>query len=116
MPSLRSHTHLQPSQADTQTKACKRVCLSSAENKKLELPPLLKFKNANTQPQLESGCKTLYRHGCDKWTKKTPACNMRLASCGANWLNSSSVFQINLGAMLTVLCFEISHERQAQNR
>ena len=27
MPTLRSHTHLQATQADTQTKACKRVCL-----------------------------------------------------------------------------------------
>ncbi len=26
-PTLRSHTHLQAAQADTQTKACKRVCL-----------------------------------------------------------------------------------------
>jgi hypothetical protein len=27
MPSLRSHTHLQATQANAQTKACKRVCL-----------------------------------------------------------------------------------------
>jgi hypothetical protein len=27
MPTLRSHTHLQAAQADTQAKACKRVCL-----------------------------------------------------------------------------------------
>ncbi len=27
MPTLRSHTHLQTTQANTQTKACKRVCL-----------------------------------------------------------------------------------------
>ena len=27
MPTLNSHTHLQATQADTQTKACKRVCL-----------------------------------------------------------------------------------------
>jgi hypothetical protein len=27
MPTLRSHTHLQAAQAETQTKACKRVCL-----------------------------------------------------------------------------------------
>ncbi len=42
--------------------------------------------------------------------------NMRLASCGVKWLNSSSVFQINFSAGLTVLCSEIPHERQAQNR
>lgn len=40
--------------------------------------------------------------------------NMRLASCGVKWLNSSSVFQINFSAGLTVLCPEIPHERQAQ--
>ncbi len=27
MPTLRSHTHLQATHADTQAKACKRVCL-----------------------------------------------------------------------------------------
>ena len=27
MPALRSHTHLQVTQANTQTKACKRICL-----------------------------------------------------------------------------------------
>jgi hypothetical protein len=42
--------------------------------------------------------------------------NMGLASCGVTCLNSSSVFQINFGAGLTVLCPEIPHERQAQNR
>ncbi len=29
MPTLRSHTHLQATQANSQTKACKRVCLPS---------------------------------------------------------------------------------------
>jgi hypothetical protein len=47
---------------------------------------------------------------------KTPAANMRLASCGVTCLHSSSVFQINFSAGLTVLCPEITHERQAQNR
>jgi len=42
--------------------------------------------------------------------------NMGLASCGVKWLNSSAVFQINFIAGLTVLCLEIPHERQAQNR
>jgi hypothetical protein len=41
---------------------------------------------------------------------------MRLASCGVKCLNSSSVFQINFSAGLTVLCSEIPHERQAQKR
>jgi hypothetical protein len=41
---------------------------------------------------------------------------MGLASCGVKCLNSSSVFQINFSAGLTVLCPEIPHERQAQKR
>ena len=48
--------------------------------------------------------------------RSKPAANMRLASCGVTCLNSSSVFQINFGAGLTVLCPEIPHERQAQKR
>ena len=42
--------------------------------------------------------------------------NMRLASCGVKCLNSSSVFQINFSAGLTVWCSEIPHERQAPKR
>ena len=42
--------------------------------------------------------------------------NMRLAFCGVTCLNSSSVFQINIGTGLSVLCSENPHERQAQNR
>jgi len=48
--------------------------------------------------------------------QRSPATNMRLASCGVKCLNSSAVFQINFSAELTVLCPEIPHERQAQNR
>jgi len=50
-----------------------------------------------------------------QWTR-TPAANMRLASCGVQCLNSSAVFQINFSAGLTVWCSEIPHERQAQKR
>ena len=49
-------------------------------------------------------------------TERNTAGNMRLASCGVKCLNSSSVFQINFSAGLTVLCSEIPHERQAQKR
>ena len=49
-------------------------------------------------------------------TNRTAAANMGLASCGVTCLNSSSVFQINFSAGLTVLCPEIPHERQAQKR
>jgi hypothetical protein len=48
--------------------------------------------------------------------KRSTTGNMRLASCGVKCLDSSAVFQINFSAGLTVLCPEIPHERQAQNR
>jgi hypothetical protein len=51
-----------------------------------------------------------------KRTKEARSGNMGLASCGVKCLNSSVVFQINFSAGLTVLCSEIPHERQAQNR
>ena len=55
-------------------------------------------------------------NGLQRWTDKRPTGNMGLASCGVKCLNSSVVFQINFSAGLTVLCPEIPHERQAQNR
>ena len=48
--------------------------------------------------------------------KEGRSANTRLASCGVMYFNSSVVFQINFSAGLTVLCPEIPHERQAQNR
>jgi hypothetical protein len=48
--------------------------------------------------------------------RRRASANMGLASCGVKCLNSSSVFQINFSAGLTVLCPEIPHERQAQKR
>ena len=42
--------------------------------------------------------------------------NMSLASCGVKCINSSSVFQINFSAGLTVLYPEVPHERQAHKR
>ena len=48
--------------------------------------------------------------------RRRASANMCLASCGVACLNSSVVFQINFSAGLTVLCPEIPHERQAQNR
>lgn len=42
--------------------------------------------------------------------------NMRLASCGVKWLNSSLVFQLEFCGRLTVQSSEIPHERQAANR
>lgn len=37
------------------------------------------------------------------------------ASGGVTWLDSSSVFQINFSAGLTVLCSEIRHNTKRQN-
>lgn len=37
MPTPHSHTHWQAAQAETQTKACQRVCLSDTEKKKLKI-------------------------------------------------------------------------------
>lgn len=55
-------------------------------------------------------------NGLQRWTDRRPTGNMRLASCGVKWLNSSTVFQINFSAGLTVKCSEIPHERQAPKR
>ena len=89
MPTLHSHTHCQATPANANTQAWQRVCLSQRSTETTE-------KRTNKE---EARCP-----------------NMRLASCGVKWLNSSSVFQINFSARLTVLCPEIPHERQAQNR
>src|SRR5690606_25117979 len=55
-------------------------------------------------------------NGLQRRTDRTPAANMRLASCGVKCLNSSAVFQLGFSAGLTVLCSDIPHERQAQKR
>ncbi len=55
-------------------------------------------------------------NGLQRWTDRRPTGNMRLAQWRVKCLNSSSVVQINFSAGLTVLCSEIPHERQAQNR
>jgi hypothetical protein len=54
MPTLHSHTHWQAPQANTQSIACQRVCLSHAEKKKLKISfPSKNFKNANPQTDTE---------------------------------------------------------------
>lgn len=89
MPALYSHTHCQAAQANAKTQAWQRVCLS------------------------QRTLKTKYKP-MDEEEARCP--NMRLASCGVKWLNSSSVFQLEFCGRLTVLSSEIPHERQAQNR
>ena len=78
--------------------------------------PSKKIKTPDTQTNPTKTAKLNNDNGLQtRWTR-TPAGNMRLASCGVKCLNSSSVFQINSSAGLTVLCPEIPHERQAQKR
>ncbi|WKZ76177.1 MAG: hypothetical protein QY303_04615 [Vicingaceae bacterium] len=78
--------------------------------------PSEKIKTPDTQTNTTKTHKINKDNGLQtRWTR-TPAGNMRLASCGVTCLNSSAVFQINFSAWLTVLCPEIPHERQAQNR
>jgi hypothetical protein len=78
--------------------------------------PLEKIKTPDTQTNPTKTVKLNNENGLQtRWTR-TPAGNMRLASCGVKCLNSSLVFQINFSAGLTVLCSEIPHERQAQKR
>jgi hypothetical protein len=86
-------------------------------NFKIYFPTLLK---KNKTPRHTSRHKMTEKLNNDnglqtRWTR-TPAGNMRLASCGVKWLNSSSVFQLEFCGRLTVLSSEIPHERQAQNR
>ena len=89
MPTLHSHTHCQASPVNAQAQAWQRVCLFQRSTK-------------TTDKQADE--------------KEARLPNMRLASCGVQWLNSSSVFQLEFCGRLTVLPSEIPHERQAQNR
>lgn len=89
MPTHNSHTHCQAALANATTQAWQRVCLFHRTSKPTD-------KKA------------------DEKEARLP--NMRLASCGVKWLNSSSVFQLDFCGRLTVLSSEIPHERQAQNR
>ena len=75
-----------------------------------------KIKTPDTQADTTKTVELNNNHALQtRWTR-TPAGNMRLASCGVKCLNSSAVFQINFSAGLTVLCSEIPHERQAWER
>ena len=85
------------------------------ELKKISSPSENK-KYPTAQPDTTKTVKRSIDNGLQGRTTRTTGYNMRLASCGVKCLNSSSVFQINFGAGLTVLCPEIPHERQAQKR
>ncbi len=91
MSTLHNHTHWQAPQADTQTKACQRVCLSNAEKKKLKIPfPSKNFKNTNIQPDRKTFGQLVAKlnidKGCKTWTTRTPGHNRRLAQWRVKWL------------------------------
>ena len=81
---------------------------SPSENKK--------YPTAPTNTTQTMTVKLNNDNGLQQRTDRRPTGNMRLASCGVKCLNSSEVFHINFSAGLTVLCPEIPHERQAQDR
>jgi hypothetical protein len=110
---------------NAQTKVCKRASTSPTQEKlffKISTPSKI-FKTANAQPthkdqitNLTMTAKLNNNNGLQtRWTR-TPAGNSGFASCGVKCLNSSSVFQFNFSAGLTVLCPEIPHERKAAER
>lgn len=120
MPTLHSHTHWQAPQADTQAKACQRVCLSLAEKKKLKIPfPSKNFKNANPQPDTKTFGQTVAKlnkdKGCKTRTTSTPACNTGLATMAGDVVNSTFVHLINFSAWGQVSASK-PPLRQARNR
>lgn len=90
MPTLHSHTHWQAPQADTQTKACQRVCLSHTEEKKLKISPSKNFKNSNPQTDPTTLGQVVEKLNIDKGfvvqTTRTPGHNRRLAQWRGKWL------------------------------
>lgn len=72
MSTLHSHTHWQAPQADTQTKAYQRVCLSHPEKKKLKtIFPSNNFKNANTKSDTKTIGQIVAKLNIDKGVKDT---------------------------------------------
>jgi len=100
MPTLHSHTHWQAPQADTQSKACQRVCLSHAERKKLKTSfPSKNFKNANTQTDTKTFeqfvAKLNIDKGCETRTTRTPGHNSTYKKLAVQWLNEVQYFNQN---------------------
>lgn len=80
MPTLHSHSHWQAPKADTQTKACQRVCLSDPEKKKLKISfPSKNLKNANSQSDTKTFGQLVEKLNIDKGfktqTTRTPGHN-----------------------------------------
>jgi hypothetical protein len=100
MPALHSHTHWQAPQADTQTKACQRVCLSHPEKKKIKISfPSKNFKTANPQTDTETigqlVAKLHIDKGCKTQTTRTPGHNSVYVAIAGGVVNRRSVLLRN---------------------
>jgi hypothetical protein len=85
MPTLHSHTHWQAPQADTQTKACQRVCLCHPEKKKLKISFSSKnFKNANTQTDTKTFGQLVVNLNIDKGYKTRTKERQGITLCISN--------------------------------
>jgi hypothetical protein len=98
---LHSHTHCQAPQADTQTKACQRVCLSDPEKKKLKISfPSKNFKNANAQTDTKTFGQLVAKlntdKGCKTRTTRTPGHNSTYTQAGVSCFvgQESSKFKV----------------------
>ncbi len=116
-----SHTHLQAPQANTQAKACKRVCLPNAEKKKIKISfPSKNFKNANTQSDRRTSGQLVAKlnidNGCKTRTTRTPACNTGLAKVAVQCFVGQFCGYINFSASYESLVLINRHLRQARNR
>ncbi len=100
MPTLHSHTHWQAPQADTQTKACQRVCLSHPKKKKLKIPFSSKnFKNTNAQPDRKTFGQLVVKlnndKGCKTRTTRTPGHNSVYVAIAGEVVSRRSVLLKN---------------------
>ena len=128
MPTLKKNTLLQAAQGNAKTKACKRVFFSATQENFFSSLPFLRnlFLPTHGQSATPTSCASNVNRYLDRFvlpldsnfhrTDRRASGNSGFASCGVKYLNSSSVFQFNFSARLTVLCPEIPHERKAANR
>jgi hypothetical protein len=101
MPTLHSHTQWQAPQADTQSKACQRVCLSHAVRKKLKISfPSKNFKNANPQTDTKTLGQLVAKLNIDKGIKtrttRTPGHNSTYTQVAVQWSNQALCFYQSL--------------------
>ena len=120
MPTLHSHTHWQAPQAETQAKACQRVCLLHPEKKKLKISfPSKNFKNANTQTDTKTFEQLVAKLDIDKGCKtratRTPGHNTGLAQVAVQCFYDSFVVKQTVVHLINI-CGENRHLRQARNR